>query len=43
MGHQEGARESRICAHQGEDLIQFRIPEFNFESNSESSTTSASN
>jgi hypothetical protein len=43
MGHQEGAREARICAHQGRVPIRFIIPEFDIESNSESRTTSASN
>jgi hypothetical protein len=33
MGHQEGAGEARRCAHKGGDLIQFGIPEFDFESN----------
>jgi hypothetical protein len=43
MGHQDGAGEVRRCAHQGEDPIQFKISEFDFESNSESRTTLASN
>jgi hypothetical protein len=43
MGHQHDVGEARRCAHQGGDLIQFRIPEFDFESNSESMTTSVSN
>jgi hypothetical protein len=43
IGHQEGAGEARRCAHQGGDPIQFRIQEFDFESNSKSKTTSASN
>jgi hypothetical protein len=43
MRHQEGTEEARRCAHQGGDPIQFRIPEFDFESNSESRTTSDSN
>jgi hypothetical protein len=43
MGHQEGTREARRCTHQGGDPIQFRNLEFDFESNSESKTTSASN
>jgi hypothetical protein len=38
-----GAREARRCAHQGGDPIQFRILEFDFESNSESRTTLPSN
>jgi hypothetical protein len=42
MGHQEGDGEARRCAHQGGDPIQFRILEFDFESNLESRTTSAS-
>jgi hypothetical protein len=32
MGHQVGTREATRCAHQGGDPIQFRIPEFDFES-----------
>jgi hypothetical protein len=43
MGHQEGAGEARRYAHQGGDQIQCRIPEFDFESNSGSKTTSHSN
>jgi hypothetical protein len=43
MRHQEGAGEARRGTHQGGDPIQFRIPEFDFESNSEFRTTSASN
>jgi hypothetical protein len=43
MGHQEGVGEARRGAHQGGDPIQFGIPEFDFESNSKSRTTSASN
>jgi hypothetical protein len=43
MGHQEGGGEARRCAYQGRDLIQFGIPEFDFESNSMSRTTLASN
>jgi hypothetical protein len=43
MGHQQGTGEARRCAHQGGDQIQFRIAEFDFESNSESRTTSDSN
>jgi hypothetical protein len=43
MRHQEGAREARRRAHQGGDPIQFVIPEFDFDSNSESRTTSTSN
>jgi hypothetical protein len=43
MGHQEGAGETRRCAHQDGDPIQFGILEFDFKSNSESRTTSASN
>jgi hypothetical protein len=39
VGHQEGAGEPRRCAHQGRNLIQFRISEFDFESNSEFKTT----
>jgi hypothetical protein len=42
MGHQEGVGEAKRCAHQGGDLMQFGIPEFDFESNSESRTTSVS-
>jgi hypothetical protein len=42
-GYQEEAGEARRCTHHGEDPIQFRIPEFDFESNSEFRTTSASN
>jgi hypothetical protein len=34
MRHQEGAGEARRDAHQGGDPIQFRISEFDFESNS---------
>jgi hypothetical protein len=41
MEHQEGAGEPRICAQEGGEPIHFRIIEF--ESNSESSTTSYSN
>jgi hypothetical protein len=41
--HQEGAGEARRCAYQFGDPIQFGIPEFNFESNSEFRTTLASN
>jgi hypothetical protein len=33
MGHQEHAGEEKRCANQGGDLIQFGIPEFDFESN----------
>jgi hypothetical protein len=40
---QEGAGEAKRCAHQGGDQIQFRIPEFDFEPNSGSRTTSPSN
>jgi hypothetical protein len=43
MRHQEGAEEARRCTHQGGDPIQFGIPEFDFESNSEYRTTLASN
>jgi hypothetical protein len=43
MVHQKGTGKARRCAHQGVDPIQFRILEFEFESNSESSTTSNSN
>jgi hypothetical protein len=43
MRHQEGTGEARTCTHHGGDPIQFRIPEFDFESNSEYRTTSASN
>jgi hypothetical protein len=43
MGHQEGAKEPKKCAHLGEDPIQFKILESNFESNSESRTTLSSN
>jgi hypothetical protein len=43
MGHQEGTREVRRCAHQGGDPIKFRFAEFDFDSNSESRTTLASN
>jgi hypothetical protein len=42
MRHQEGVGEAR-CTHRGGYPIQFRIPEFDFKSNSESRTTSASN
>jgi hypothetical protein len=41
--HQESAGGARRCTHQSRDPIQFKIPEFDFESNSESRTTSASN
>jgi hypothetical protein len=41
MGHQECAGEARRCTRQSEDLIQFGIPEFDFEPNSEFSTTLA--
>jgi hypothetical protein len=43
MGHLEGTGEARRCGHQGGDPIQFRILEFDFESNSESRTTSVLN
>jgi hypothetical protein len=43
MGHQEGIGEARRRAHQGGHPIHFRILEFDFESNSESRTTSAPN
>jgi hypothetical protein len=43
MGYQEGIGEARGCAYQGGDPIQFGILEFDFESNSESRNTSASN
>jgi hypothetical protein len=43
VGHQEGTREAKRCAHQGGDPIQFGISEFDFESNSESRTTAPSN
>jgi hypothetical protein len=43
MRHQEGAGEARRGVHQGGDPIQFRIPGFDFESNSEYRTTSDSN
>jgi hypothetical protein len=43
MRQQEGAGEARRCAHQDGGSIQFRILEFDFESNSEFRTTSASN
>jgi hypothetical protein len=43
MRHQEGTREARRCTHQGGDPIQFEIPEFDFESNSEFRITPASN
>jgi hypothetical protein len=36
MGHQEGSGEARRFINQGGDPIQFRILEFDFESNSES-------
>jgi hypothetical protein len=39
MGHQEGAREARKCAHQGGNPSQLRIQGSNFESNLKSSTT----
>jgi hypothetical protein len=39
VGHQEDVGEPRRCARQGGDLIQFRILESDFESNSESKTT----
>jgi hypothetical protein len=39
----EDAGEARKCAHQGRDPIQFGISLFDFESNSESRTTSPSN
>jgi hypothetical protein len=42
MGHQEGDVEARRCAYQGGDPIH-RIPKIDFESNSQSRTTSASN
>jgi hypothetical protein len=42
MGHQEGTGEARRCTHRGGDPIQFRISDFDFESNSESMTTSPS-
>jgi hypothetical protein len=35
--------EARRCTHQCGDPIQFRIPEFDFESKSVPKTTSASN
>jgi hypothetical protein len=41
MEHQEGAGEPRKCEQEGGEPIQFRIAEF--ESNSESRTTSYSN
>jgi hypothetical protein len=41
MEHQEGAGEAKRCAREGGELIQFGIAEF--ESNSESRTTSYSN
>jgi hypothetical protein len=41
MEHQEGAGEPSRCAREGGELIQFGIAEF--ESNSESRTTSYSN
>jgi hypothetical protein len=41
MEHQEGAGEPRRCAREGGKPIQFGIAEF--ESNSESRTTSYSN
>jgi hypothetical protein len=37
-----GAREARRCAHQGVDPIPFGISKFDFDSNSECMTTSAS-
>jgi hypothetical protein len=43
MGDQEGAGDARRFTHQGGDPIQFRIPEFDFKSNSEFRTTSAPN
>jgi hypothetical protein len=43
MGHQEGAGEARRYTHKGGDPIQFGIPEYDFESNSESRTMLASN
>jgi hypothetical protein len=42
MRHQEGPGEARRGTHQCGDPIQFRIPEFDFESNSKIRTTSAS-
>jgi hypothetical protein len=41
MEHQEGAEETRKCAREGGEPIHFGIVEF--ESNSESRTTSYSN
>jgi hypothetical protein len=41
MEHQKGAGETRRCAQEGGEPIQFRITEF--ESNSEFRTTSYSN
>jgi hypothetical protein len=43
MEHQKGMGQERRCAHQGGDPIQLGIPEFDFVSNSEFRTTSASN
>jgi hypothetical protein len=43
MGRQEGAGEPRRYAHQGGNRIQFKILEFDFESNSESRTNLPSN
>jgi hypothetical protein len=43
MGHQGGTGKERRCAHQGGDLIQFRILAFDFKSNSESRNTLPSN
>jgi hypothetical protein len=43
MRHQEGAREPREHSQQGAEPIQFRVMEFDFESNSESKITLPSN
>jgi hypothetical protein len=43
MRHQGHAREPKRRAQQGGDPNQFRIPEFDFKSNSESKTTLHSN
>jgi hypothetical protein len=43
MGYQKGAGEARRHANQGGDPIQFRILEFDFESNSESRINLVSN
>jgi hypothetical protein len=43
MGHQEGVGDPRKHAQQGGGPSQFRIQEFDFESNMESKTTLPSN